>query len=420
MLIQFFQKFSHATSEPWCLLSLNGDILALNPAMVEFIDCSQQQVVGLPLKDFLATKQELLPKYLKLAASSTDAMPITLNILKNKTLSVECLCKISLIVPVDNSNSPCLLLRLDKPCQQENVFLKLNSELETLRQKYHELKKQKDQLTNYVKERTQRLYQEIKERKEVEKTLMQAEKMAALGSLVSGVAHEINTPIGIGVTGSSHLEDISLRFKKLFSRNAMKKSDLNYFLEDCEETSRIIHSNLQRASDLIHSFKQVAVDQSSEKKRRFNLKSYLEDVLLSLYPMVKKTAHTVTLNCPENIELNSYPGAFSQILTNLIVNSLIHGFENSNAGMVVIDIETECNELKLMYKDDGIGMTEDQQKKVFDPFFTTKRGKGGSGLGMHVVYNLICKKLFGTIECCSSLGKGVSYLITIPLDQPII
>lgn len=398
------------------MLSLKGDFLALNPAMIEFTGCRQQDIVGLPFKSLLTTKQELLPKYLKMAASSTDAIPITLNILNFDHLSVECHCSISLILSVDNADAPSLILRFDRSCQQDNIFIKLNSELEILRQKHHELIKQKDQLTNYVKDRTERLYQEIKERREVEKTLMQAEKMAALGSLVSGVAHEINTPIGIGVTGASHLEDISSRFKKLFLTNTMKKSDLNFFLEECDETSRIIHSNLQRASDLIHSFKQVAVDQSSEKKRSFNLKSYLEDVLLSLYPTFKNTAYTVTLNCPDSIELNSYPGAFSQIITNLVINSLTHGFEGMEIGEMVIDIEIECDQLKLKYKDDGIGMKEEQQKKVFDPFFTTKRAMGGSGLGMHVVYNLICEKLFGTIECSSNPGQGVSYLISIPMD----
>lgn len=416
MIVQYFLKFSHASNNPCCMLSLKGDILALNPAMTEFTGSSQQQAIGLSFKDLLADKQDILPKYLKMAASSTDAMPVSLSILNHDNQGIECHCNLALILSVDSSDSPCLILRIDKPCQQENIFMLLNSELETLRQQHHELKKQKEQLTHYVNDRTQRLHKEIKERKEVEKALIQTEKMAALGNLVSGIAHEINTPIGIGVTGATHLEDITRHFRQLFIANAMKKSDLSHFLEECEETSRIIHSNLQRASDLIHSFKQVAVDQSSEKKRQFNLKSYLEDVLLSLYPMFKKTAHTITLNCAGSIEINSYPGAFSQILTNLIINSLTHGFENLKAGLVVIDIEEESGQLKIVYKDDGKGMGEEQRKKVFDPFFTTKRGKGGSGLGMHVVYNLISEKLSGTIECKSVLGKGVVYHISIPVS----
>jgi len=415
MVVQYFLRFSHATTEPQCLLSLNGDILAFNPAMTVLIGYHQQQIVGMAFKDFLLDDDNSLERYLKTVASSTDTTPSALHVVNMAKQDIECQCYGSLMMPADSSDKPCLLLRIHTASQKENVFTHLNAELEVLRRKHHELRKQKEQLSEYVKERTERLYQEIKERKAAQATLIQAEKMAALGSLVSGVAHEINTPIGIGVTGATHLEDITRHFRQLFTANAMKKSDLSHFLDECEETSHIIHSNLQRASELIHSFKQVAVDQSSEEHRWFNIKSYLEEVLLSLYPTFKKTLYTITLECSEDLEMDSYPGAFSQILTNLVMNSLIHGFEDSPAGKIMLEIEQVGSNLHWTYKDDGKGMSAEHIKKIFDPFFTTKRGSGGSGLGMNVVYNLVCERLGGTIECSSNLGHGIVYQIAIPM-----
>jgi len=415
MVVQYFLRFSHATTEPQCLLSLNGDILAFNPAMTVLTGCHQQQIAGMAFKGFLLDHENSLERYLKTVASSTDTTPGALHVVNMAKQGIECQCYGSLMMPVHSSDRPCLLLRIYTDSQKENVFTHLNAELEVLRRKHHELRKQKEQLSEYVKERTERLYQEIKERKAAQATLVRAEKMAALGSLVSGVAHEINTPIGIGVTGTTHLEDITRHFRQLFTTNAMKKSDLSHFLDECEETSHIIHSNLQRASELIHSFKQVAVDQSSEERRRFNIKSYLEEVLLSLYPAFKKTLYTVTLECPEDLDMDSYPGAFSQILTNLVMNSLIHGFEDSPAGKITLEIKQVESNLHWTYKDDGKGMSTEYIKKVFDPFFTTKRGSGGSGLGMNVVYNLVCERLGGTIECNSNLGHGIVYQISIPM-----
>jgi len=415
MVEQYFLKFSHATTQPQCLLSLNGDVLAFNPAMTILTGYQQQQARGIALNDLLLDQENSLEHYLKMVAGSTDSTPGTLHIVNMAKQSIKCLCYGSLMMPANNNDKPCLLLRIHTASQESNVFTQLNAELEVLRRKHRKLKKQKEQLSEYVKERTERLYLEIRERKAAQATLIQAEKMAALGSLVSGVAHEINTPIGIGVTGATHLEDITRHFKQLFTANAMKKSDLKHFLDECEEASHIIHSNLQRASELIHSFKQVAVDQSSEGHRRFNIKSYLEEVLLSLYPTFKKTLYTVTLECPEDLEVYSYPGAFSQILTNLIMNSLIHGFEDSPVGKITLEIKQVGNNLRWTYKDDGKGMSAEHIKKVFDPFFTTKRGSGGSGLGMNVVYNLVCERLNGTIECSSNLGHGIVYQISIPM-----
>lgn len=228
------------------------------------------------------------------------------------------------------------------------------------------------------------------------------------------MAHEINTPLGIGVTGISYLQDTTIAFKKLFNAGEAKKSDLEKFLGECEEVCQVTLTNLKRAAQLVTGFKQIAVDQTSDEKRIFDIKIYVEEILFSLHPRIKKTKHVVNVDCPEGLMVNSFPGAFSQILTNLIMNSLLHGFEDMKAGQISIVIETDKDSLILCYNDNGKGMTGEQLAKVFDPFYTTKRGAGGTGLGMHLVYNLVSDKLGGDIECETTPGKGTFITISVP------
>lgn len=265
-----------------------------------------------------------------------------------------------------------------------------------------------------LEKQTKELQREIKDRQKAEKKLVQSEKMAALGDLVAGVAHEINTPIGIGVTGISYLHDTTAAFQKLFESGNAKKSDLENFLSDCKEACQVTLTNLNRAAQLVASFKQIAVDQSNDEKRTFDVKNYIEEVLFSLHPRIKKTNHTILVDCPDKLTVNSFPGAISQILTNLIMNSLLHGFETIEEGKITIGVEPEKSSITLRYSDNGKGMTPEQRQKIFDPFYTTKRGTGGTGLGMHLVYNLVTEKLRGEIECDSTLNKGTLITIRIP------
>ncbi len=246
--------------------------------------------------------------------------------------------------------------------------------------------------------------------------LVQSEKMAALGELVAGVAHEINTPVGVGVTAASFLEAKTGEFKKIYDAGELKRSDLENFLRVVEEVSRSILINMERAAELISSFKQVAVDQSSETRRRFNLKEYIDEILLSLRPRYKKTGHAINVHCDETIELNSYPGVFSQILNNLIMNSLIHGFEEMDSGRIEMEISCSDNLVTFIYRDNGKGMTSEQKEKVFDPFYTTRRTKGGTGLGMSILFNLVTQTLNGSIDCQASEGAGVVFTMTFPIS----
>ncbi len=269
-------------------------------------------------------------------------------------------------------------------------------------------------------EKTQQANRELSQALENLKTtqsqLVEAEKMAALGGLVAGIAHEINTPVGVGVTAASLLEDKTTAIHKLYQSGQMKRSDLEKYLDMAEQSSQMLLKNLNRAAELIQSFKQVAVDQSSEERREFPVKHYLEEILLSLRPKLKRTNHSIEIEGDESLSIDSYPGVFSQIVTNLVMNSLVHAYEPDEAGQLTFTFKQNGMRLIFQYSDDGRGIPKENLGKIFDPFFTTKRGQGGSGLGLHIIYNLVTQKLNGAIRCESEVGKGTTFVIQLPLD----
>lgn len=250
--------------------------------------------------------------------------------------------------------------------------------------------------------------------KELEQKLILAEKMVALGRLVAETTHEINTPVSIGITAVSSLIEKTEHIQCLYADGKITRSELERYLETGKEAAQIVLSNLKRTAELIRSFKIVAVDQCSEQQRRFNVKEYLNEILLSLRPKLKKTRHRVTVNCPENLELYSDPGALSQILGNLMINSLLHGFEGKDNGEIVIEVREEENHVVLIYRDNGKGIETEILPKIFDPFFTTKREDGGSGLGLNIVYRLVTERLHGQIDCDSRSGDGTTFTLSFP------
>ncbi|MBF0138965.1 MAG: HAMP domain-containing histidine kinase [Magnetococcales bacterium] len=250
--------------------------------------------------------------------------------------------------------------------------------------------------------------------KETQAQLVESEKMASLGNLVAGIAHEINTPVGSGVTAASYLRQESQRCAAQFASGTLRKSDLDHYFQDVVDSTQMILQNLNRAAELVRSFKQVAVDRSHEQQRLFNLHECIQQTLVSLRPHLKKTHHTVTVRCPEVLEVNSFPGAFSQILSNFIINSLMHGFRDIADGEIIVQAEIQEEDILFRYSDNGHGMEEQDRQRIFEPFFTTARGRGGSGLGMHIVYNLVTQTLQGTIQCTSSPGRGTLHEIRFP------
>lgn len=247
--------------------------------------------------------------------------------------------------------------------------------------------------------------------------LVMSEKLAALGGLVAGVAHEINTPVGVALSATSTMADKNRVISDLFATGEMKRSDLTEYLESAREGVEMSLINLNRASDLIRSFKMVAADQVSESRRSFKVREYIGQVLLSLRPKLKRTAHRVEVVCDEDLVIDSYPGAFSQILTNFIVNSLTHAFGEKEEGLMRIEIARSDGMLNLTYSDDGCGIAPEFQDRVFDPFFTTARAKGSTGLGLHIVFNIVTSTLGGTITCCSAPGQGTTFQVRMPMQR---
>lgn len=295
---------------------------------------------------------------------------------------------------------------------------------EALRKAHNELENKVDLRTQELTAANQELLATneqlsgtLEELKRMQSYLVQTEKMAALGNLVAGMAHEINTPVGIGVTAASHLEQITRDLTGLYESGRLKRQDLVEYIADANEAAKIILANLERSAKLIKSFKQVSVDQSSEDRRLFNIKQYLDEILLSLYPKLKKTRHKITVCCDDSLEIDAFPGAFSQIMANLVMNSLIHAYGPADTGKIVINFREIDEKLVLTYSDDGKGMNKDVVSKVFEPFFTTKRGEGATGLGLHILYNIVAQQFGGTVECESEPGKGTTFIMTFPLRK---
>jgi len=250
----------------------------------------------------------------------------------------------------------------------------------------------------------------------MQKFLVESEKMAALGSLVAGVAHEVNTPIGVGLTASSFLSDVSNELMAISKQRPLTDEDMRPFLEDIDKASQIIYKNLNRAAKLIQSFKKLSVDQTTEPKRQYEIGTYIDEILLSLSPSLKKTKINIITKCPEVIIVNGYPGSIAQIITNLVMNSIKHAFKPNEEGNITIEIKRHESMIRIIFSDNGAGMDEQTLSKIFEPFFTTNRIDGGTGLGLAIVYSIVTQQNEGSIRCISALGEGTTFEIDIKED----
>ena len=272
--------------------------------------------------------------------------------------------------------------------------------------------------THSLFEANQELQATIETLKDTQEQLVQAEKMASLGSLVAGISHEINTPIGIGVTAVTHLQEQHNDFIEHYKNDTMTREHLDDYLSQSDEVCKIVIKNINRAADLIKTFKQIAVDQSTNEFSNIDLHHYVDDILMSLHPKIKQTNVTVNNQCDTDLSIYTNPGAIYQVLSNLVLNSLIHAYDEGDTGNINVIAHVQEAMLELTYSDDGKGISEENLKKIFDPFFTTKRGAGGSGLGLHIIYNLVTNTLKGTIRAASKEGEGTSFFISLPMFEP--
>jgi len=293
-------------------------------------------------------------------------------------------------------------------------------EMQILYNAFNELLKDTQFLTNNledrVKQRTLELEESLKTIEQAQAQLVESEKMAALGSLVSSLAHEVNTPLGNAVTGSSIVTLETNNLMHLMQDGNMKKSDLQNALVTLSKTSKALEVSLARAADLIRSFKRISIDQSVEQMQRFYLYDYIENIIITFENSLKRNSIAIKLEGDTTLQINSYPGVYAQIITNLIQNSIMHGFEEKvDDAKISITFIKDGENLILAYKDNGLGMSEEIKKIAFEPFTTTKRNQGGTGLGLSILYNLVTQKLKGTIQLTSKAREGVLFEITAPL-----
>jgi PAS domain S-box-containing protein len=290
----------------------------------------------------------------------------------------------------------------------------VSTDITDRRRKEQQIVELNETLEKKVLQRTEELQASLNNLKYTQEQLVESEKMSALGNLVAGVAHEINTPLGVSVTATSYLEESVIEFEQQLQDKSLSLDSVTAFVTTSQESISILQANLNRAVALIRNFKQVAVDQSSEAMREFDLCTYLNEVVHSLKPQMKKAGHQIQIECSEPITIHSYPGALAQVLTNLVMNSVIHGFKDCTEGKIAIKASRIGDMVTLDYHDNGRGLTSEQREKVFEPFYTTARGASGSGLGMSISYNLVVNRLGGHIRCLDS-ERGAHFMFTFPI-----
>jgi len=275
-------------------------------------------------------------------------------------------------------------------------------------------------LEQKVAERTSELARANEELQQAMQQLVQREKLAALGTLVAGVAHELNTPLGNTLTVVTTLSDRLQQFRDDFTQGTLRRSGLVQFLEDSIQACAMVERNAQRAAELVASFKLVAVDQASSRRRMFDLRTLVKETLLAVAPVHRGLGVSVEADIPPDIVLDSYPGALEQVITNLVLNAVMHG-KTEQAPLrvrVYAQAGSDANSVVIKLDDDGVGMDSNTLHRAFDPFFTTRMGQGGSGLGLYIVYNLVHGILGGTVELDSAPGAGARFTIHIPTQCP--
>ena len=302
-----------------------------------------------------------------------------------------------------------------------NLVSAFNTLITSIRSHQLKLEERVAQRTSELVEAKLRTEDALTRQQEMQDELVQADKMAALGSLVAGVAHEINTPVGITLGSATYLEAETDKADDRYQAGEMTEDELSSYFATARQATQLMALNSKRASDLIQSFKQVAVDQAGGERRQFGLATYIDEVLLSLRPSLKKTHVEVIVKCPQELVVDSLPGSLSQVLTNLIMNSLTHAFTPEQTGHISIVVQqwgAQGEWVELIYSDDGKGIPSELHDKVFEPFFTTRRGAGGSGLGLHIVFNIVNQILKGMVKLSSVAGEGAVFTLRFPRILP--
>lgn len=304
------------------------------------------------------------------------------------------------------------------PESSHNEFGEVIRGFNATQRKLRQVIARRTQAEEVARDAADKAAQAYRELQAAQESLVQSEKLAGLGGMVAGVAHEINTPVGILMTSASVLSQATEQAQRAMAEGAVRKSDMAAYLQTAGESARLILGNAERAAHLIQSFKQVAVDQTSEQRRSFDLRRYLDDLTTSLHPALKKAHASVEVRCVEGIQMDSYPGLLAQVLTNLTMNAIAHAFEPEQAGHIVLEVSSTDTLVSMVFSDDGRGIATEHLGHIFEPFFTTLRGRGGTGLGLHIVFNIVTKQLGGSIVARNGTPQGACFEITVPRVTP--
>jgi len=431
MLEDFFAEITDSLPEPYLLLTQTGDIICTNLAARKKFSLTKNMTGNLNLNTLMEDDPAKHKQLLQMWSRSKSPLPGGLTRKNGDGTAVKYLCKGNTIRPAQNGESAIIFLHCTDKKQSTAVFLTLNEKVELLKREIAERRKAEQEILSLnedleqrVKRRTAELLQlnselnnSIEELKSTQDQLVRTERLASLGSMVAGVAHEINTPVGVCVTAVTHLESQAKHYNKLYEEGTLTRKDFESLLNTAIESTKIMHGNLDRTADLVRSFKQLAVDQTSDEQRHINIKNYLEELMISLKPLFRDLHHRIELVCPDDINIESQPGAIAQIFSNLINNSIVHGFEEIEEGEIKMQIERDKENILFHYCDNGHGMTQEILQHIFDPFFTTRRDKGGSGLGMSIVYNLVTNQLNGKIRVTSEPHQGIHFYISLPYNH---
>ena len=299
---------------------------------------------------------------------------------------------------------------ITKPVRQEEVCARTRAHMQT-----QALFKIRDELIEKLRQHNEQNRQVLDSQQE---QLINNTRLASLGELVGEFAHEVATPVGICLTALTNLIQEGQVLQQKVEEGGLTRQDFANYINVSQESSTLAVSNVERAAKLIQSYRRVVVDQCREEASNFNLKDYIESVLLTLSPKLKQTGHQIEVDCSETLLIDSYPGAFAGIITNLVNNSLIHGFEEGCTGTIKFVVQCQENELVIDYSDDGKGIAKENLDKIFDKYYTSNRQGGGSGLGLHVIQTLVRDTLGGSIGCESAEGKGARFAIRVPLSAP--
>ena len=429
-----FETITNSLSDPSLLITADSVITFANSAAKRkfSFDLAKQET---RLGSLTLADDAKLDELIQMWASSKSPLPgrITFKLKDGDNISkMECLCKGNLVRPRTKDQPALIMVRcIDKQASNQS-FTALNDKIEQLSKQVRvrrlvqeEISQLNKGLEEKVEARTKELeltnatlQNSLDELERAQSQIVRTERLASLGGMVAGVAHEINTPVGVCVTAASYQEEQVKHFRALYDDNALTRSDFESFLNVTSESSGIILANLDRAAELVRSFKQLAVDQTSDESREIHLKSHIKELLSSLKPYFRDNLHRHEFNCSDDIKIHCYPGSIAQVISNLVGNSIIHGFEGIKEGLIKIDVVKTKTGIKIHYSDNGNGIPKKNHKKIFDPFFTTKRNQGGTGLGMNIVYNVVTSKLFGDIKLNNDKAQGAHFDMTLPFTIP--